>query len=432
MMSSSFQKLGAFFFKHSNIVQRVYKASNYNDEPQLYQYSSQFIDAHSSKATDESTASGTSFDRNDALLKLLGETVERYSLGVYNKTALIYKSFNELANNSENALNPSELYIPPNFLKSNKANIKDIKVCWIMGKSLVTNRNILIPAQLVFVPYVYSKSEPMLQMQISTGAAAGETIYDAIYRGICEIIERDSFMIHYYNKIHSPRIDLQSLSSKKVSKIAKIFKRYNLELCVNDITTDIGVPAVVATVIDKTGMGPAICVGLKAGFDMNQNVIGATEEALMVRSWVRDEYIYSKSKRVLPKKISTIEYRASFWCPLEMISCLDFWINAKGNKLQHKFTVRRRSSYKEKVIELVGKLVSKGYEIVYVDITAPEVRKYGVKVVKVIIPQLQPLHLDEKYPYLTFSRMYNAPVNMGLFSKSKSLDELNNIPHPFL
>ena len=49
-----------------------------------------------------------------------------------------------------------------------------------------------------------------------------------------------------------------------------------------------------------------------------------------------------------------------------------------------------------------------------------------------IIPQLQPLHLDEKYSYLTFPRMFSAPVNMGIFGKGKNLNELNPIPHPFL
>ena len=77
-------------------------------------------------------------------------------------------------------------------------------------------------------------------------------------------------------------------------------------------------------------------------------------------------------------------------------------------------------------------LGSKGYDVIYVDITAPEIRKYGVKVVKVIIPQLQPLHLDEKYPYLTFKRLYNAPVDMGVLGRPKVFKELNNIPHPFL
>jgi len=77
-------------------------------------------------------------------------------------------------------------------------------------------------------------------------------------------------------------------------------------------------------------------------------------------------------------------------------------------------------------------LGSKEYDVIYVDITAPKIGKYGVKVVKVIIPQLQPLHLDEKYPYLSFRRLYEAPVDMGVLTRAKTFNELNKIPHPFL
>ncbi|MDD5415489.1 MAG: YcaO-like family protein [Candidatus Daviesbacteria bacterium] len=428
-----FQRISRFVLNNPKIVKSFYKTPNYNDEPQLYQYSSQFIDGNSLRVSMDSIASGTSFDKNSALLKLLGETVERYSLSIYDNSKLIYRSFRELVCKNKNALNPTGLALLPQFFKENKKEaLYDIKFYWVIGKSLVTNKNILVPAQLIFVPYSHSKSEPILQTPISTGAAAGEAIYDALYRGICEVIERDSFMIHYYNKISSPRINPYSLRSKKISKIIRIFERYNLELCVNDITTDIGVPAVIATVIDKTGLGPAICVGLKAGFDMNQNVIGATEETLMVRSWIRDEYMYLKPKHSSPRIISTIEERANFWCPTSTIHYLDFWLSTRNNGGSYKLCKFRRSSYKEKVMELIRILKSKGLDIIYIDITAPEIRKYNVKVVKVIIPQLQPVHLDERYPYLTFQRLYNAPVNMGILGRPKTFEELNSIPHPFL
>lgn len=433
--SDSFQKMCGFVLDNASIVKSIYKTPNYNDEPQLYHYSSQFVDFRSLKVTEDSTASGTSFDKRSALLKLLGETIERYSMSAYDKQSLTYCSFNELLRRNKKALDPSELLLLPQLLKNNtekQGNVREVKFSWVTGKSLISNRNIQVPAQLVFVPYVYKKSEPMLQMQISTGAAAGETVHDAQYRGICEVIERDSFMIHYYNRISSKRIDLSLIKNEKISKLVNIFNRYNLELCLNDITTDLAIPAVAATVVDRTGKGPAICVGLKAGFDMNQNIIGATEEALMVRSWIRDEYVYSLAKQNYPKIISTVEDRANFWCPLAIISNLDFWLNAKFNTIPYKLHQLSKSSYKEKVEELIKILGAKGYDVVCVDITAPKVRNYGIKVVKMIIPGLQPLHLDEKYPYLTFERMYSAPINMGIFSKRRSLNELNNVPHPFL
>lgn len=432
-VSNFLDRISRFIVDNPKIVKKIYKTPNYNDEPQLYNYSAQFIDGNSLKVSKDSIASGASFDKNNALLKLIGETAERFSLSTYDRNVLVHKSFNQLVNNKEVVLDLFQLALLPEFFGESKREVlKESKLSWIMGKSLITDTKIMVPAQLVYVPYLYYKSEPILQLPISTGAAEGATIYDAIYRGICEVIERDSFMIHYYNKLNSPQISLQSLRNKKISKIIRIFEKYNLELCINDITTDINISTVVATVIDRTGMGPAVCVGLKAGFDMNQNVIGAIEEALMVRSWVRDEYMYLKPKHTPPKIISSIEDRASFWYPKNTIHYLDFWLSEKNSKSPYKLHKFRQNSYQEKVRELIKILASKGYDVIYVDITVPTIHKYGIKVVKVIIPQLQPLHLDEKYPYFTFPRLYNAPVDMGIVDKPKALEELNNIPHPFL
>ncbi len=71
-------------------------------------------------------------------------------------------------------------------------------------------------------------------------------------------------------------------------------------------------------------------------------------------------------------------------------------------------------------------------EIVYVDISNNKLKKYGIKVVKVIIPQLQPLYLDERYPYLGGTRLYEVPIKLGFLKTAKQENELNKIPHPFL
>lgn len=427
------EKGSKFILDNPKIIKNIYRIPNYNDEPQLYQYFSQFTDKYHPELTKEAVASGVSFEKNRALLKLLGETAERYALSLNNHKKFINKSFYELSNDHRNAINPIEVALITD--SSNKNQQKDLvntKFNWIEGKSLITNKNIFIPAQLVFIPYVFQESEVSLQMPISTGAAAGEFMYDAVYRGICEVIERDSFMIHYYNTLNSPKINLETCKNKTITKIIAALKRYNLELCVNDITTDVGVSAVASIIVDKTGLGPAISIGLKAGFDIEENIIGAIEEALMVRVWIRDEFVYLKPKYRAAKTIRTIEERAEFWFPTDMIHYLDFWLNAKNKRSLNKVQKSKLNSYEEKVSELIKIFSTKGYDVIYVDITVPVIRKYDVKVVKVIIPQLQPLHLDEKYPYLTFQRMYNAPINMGVFGKSKSLKKLNHIPHPFL
>jgi ribosomal protein S12 methylthiotransferase accessory factor len=56
----------------------------------------------------------------------------------------------------------------------------------------------------------------------------------------------------------------------------------------------------------------------------------------------------------------------------------------------------------------------------------------GFRVVKVVIPNLHPLYLDEKHPYLGGKRLYDVPVKLGFLKNPRKEDEFNKISHPFL
>ena len=51
----------------------------------------------------------------------------------------------------------------------------------------------------------------------------------------------------------------------------------------------------------------------------------------------------------------------------------------------------------KKVLSL---LESRGFDVLVVDLTTPDVREVGFRVVRVLIPGLQPLHGDHCYPFL--------------------------------
>lgn len=423
-LDDAIEKGASFVLDNPDIVTFVSKVYAYNDEPKLYQYSSYFKEKYNNILQNDSTASGISFDKNSALIRLIGEIIERYSLTSNDKISA-YKSYIELEQLKEKALNPLEIVkMMKSKMRLKYSNSEAEKFRWTEARSL-TNRTILIPSQLIYVPYLFQNKELNLQSTISTGAAAGTSIEDAIYRGICEIIERDAFMIAYLNKLPSPKINLKALKDVEILKIIEILERYKLECVLLDITTDIGIPAFASILIDKTEMGPAISVGLKAGFDIKKSIIGAIEESLMTRSWIRDELIYKNKNQTRKKIVSTIEDRANFWIPTSSIQYLNFWLensNCKNIKLE-KFKKTENDFLKIK-----KKLKDKKIDTFYVDITDEKIKKYGFTVAKVIIPKLQPLYLDERYP-LHAKRLYKFQQKEII---KKPLNSLNKIPHPFL
>ena len=70
---------------------------------------------------------------------------------------------------------------------------------WVKGYSLTRKKTVLVPASVVFSDYARESHQPILLMKISNGAACGPDKNFAIYRGLCEVAERDSYMNCFIN-----------------------------------------------------------------------------------------------------------------------------------------------------------------------------------------------------------------------------------------
>lgn len=110
-----------------------------------------------------------------------------------------------------------------------------------------------------------------------------------------------------------------------------------------------------------------------------------------------------------------------------MIDKLDFWMKGKKMILEKPM---KALSFKKKLEKILRMLKEFNLEVVYVDVSLPKIKKLGFWVVKVIIPELQPLYLEEDYPYLGGKRLYEVPVKLGF--KRNRINGFNPIPHPFL
>lgn len=425
---NNFLQKATKLINNTRIIKNIYKLPLYNDEPKIFAYSAFYKTRYKHNSD---VASGFSFNKKTALVKVLGEGIERYCLDNFNKKDL-YKG--QLKNIKFGYLDPLNLScFSKEQLKHAKFKIfkviKTSKFQWIKATSLIEKKIVLIPAQLAIFNYRMTKKEPTILLSNSTGVAEGLTLDDALYAGICEVIERDAFMINYLNKLSSPRVDLDSINDKEIENIIKKLSRYKLELIVLELTTDLQIPAFAALILDRTKQGPSVTLGLKAGFDIKKTIIGAIEESLMVRSWIRDKFIYTDPTYKRKKEITDIEDRAHFWFPTEAIKHLNFWIHNNNIK---KINIKKISIPVDKLGEALSLLKRKKMEVAYVDITDKKIKAYGFVVVKIIIPQLHPLYLDERYPYLGGERLYNAPVSMEILQSPKKESELNKIPHPFL
>lgn len=408
--------------KYPNIFHNFYKTSFYNDEPKIFQYNIEYLE--NGFRSEYALATGTSFSQEMALQKLFGELIERYSLSI-NPNNLLTGRFGKHGG----------MLDPLQFLSFSDAQLREMKIKkddyhnasfpWVESQDVYSDNKFFLPAQLIYIPYKNGKVEPYLDIGTSSGAACGATLSDAIYGGVCELIERDSFLITYLNKIPCPRIDPKSIVDLDIQDVVNKVERYRLKIYLIDTTTDLEVFSVCAIVIDETGIGPSVSIGLKAGLDKKQVIIGALEEALMTRAWVRDKMMVGdKHKAAKPNEIKTVPERALYWSGREKISYLDFWLKGSSVGLKINPNVHKNLS------QILKKLKSAGIDLYFAEVTSNLVNRDSLRVVKVVSPDLQPMYLDERYKYLGKERLYSSPKMMGY--KTRREKELNNIPHPFL
>jgi ribosomal protein S12 methylthiotransferase accessory factor len=405
------KKYKKFIDPETGIIKFFGRAPHFNDEPKFFRYFA--ILSHTILFSDvenyENTVGGTSPIKEKAIIKTLGESIERYCLSVYRKSMLLSIPHNKIKN----------IMKMKNFMGIQKlSNLNELK--WVKGFSLPTLTPTLIPAQLVYVPYDYG-NEPILRECITTGAASGTSLSATLYRGICEVVERDAFMLNYLNKLHCPKITYRG-NNEIIYKMIEEFEKYNIEPYLFDITLDIKIPTVMCILIDHSEIGPAVSIGLKTGINYEENIIDAMSEAEQTRPWIREVWLNSKLNKhqIKANEITSLEKRGIFWYSKKMIKFIKFWLNTKKKKEVYSET-RTLDDFSK--LKFVLKKVKR--KIFFVDVTTPEIKKEEFFVIKSIIPSLQPLYINENFKCLVMRRVLK-------YLNLKNAKKINKTPHPFL
>jgi len=416
------------------LIKSFERIRQHYDEPKFWYYSASISDKylrHDGKHFQSKSSGVSFFSRETAILKALAEAIERYNNFAFFEENVGYTgSYSKIR---KKAINPKKfIFFSDKQLSQKKYKkflINDNSLFrWTKFKLLTDKKSYYIPCQLVYLSYRPVNKEPVIYPSISTGAAGHFTLNSALLNGIYEVLERDAFMIYYLNKLKPRRYDLIASSNKKIKTLLEIAKRYHLQIISLDIRTNINVPTVASVIIDRSGLSKAVSVGLKSHLNAEKAIVGSINEAFHTRTWIREAYIRD-SKSVTRSELikdSSIKNRGIFWYSLKSICKINFLINnLELIKIRHK---NDKLTVKDQIFKLKDALKEKGYKIYYKDITSKYFKDIPFKVVKVVIPGMQPIYLNEKYPLLGGERMRQVPGELGYKIKGN----LNIYPHPFL
>ncbi len=184
---------------------------------------------------------GKGASATQAQVSLTLESIERYSSEFHEEWSdrLIVGSFNALSK-KRNTLDPTELILSQFSDYSHDADLH-----WVAGFDLANNEEILVPAREVYHPF--HRDEGLLYGSHTNGLASGNSIEEAVFHALTEIVERDAWSIAKYNYDYGDAVLIENRPENRfLLEIAGKFKEAGLEIIARDITSDIGIPVVAA------------------------------------------------------------------------------------------------------------------------------------------------------------------------------------------
>lgn len=384
----------------------------------------------------------------NALAAAIGEAVERYCMRFYWDDELVLGSYDELKDRYD-LVHPRMTRLHTQEQIDARARGKsiggylrqvvlneDVPVRWTWGYSLTEHKPKLVPAHMVYLPYLTAPGEALAGWNSSTGLAAGNTLEEAILSGICEWVERDAFVICWLNRMVPRRIEVDDPGIVRLLEERFQVGDPQVDLRIFDTTLDIRIPSILVWMRRPMDFG----LGCFVGAACRTTARDACQKALI-----------ELAQCVPYGRLSLLQYRN--WTPREDFS--DIWTfdrhsifyMKRPDLIEESFRFLHEAQVEARLSDLpdlstgsvlgdieatVNELGRHGYEVVVVDLTTEDVREAGLHAVRVVVPGLQNLHGNHNWPCLAVERTYTVPRTLGWERRGwRAEDGLNPFPHPF-
>lgn len=390
-------------------------------------------------AGDELVASGKGMTRRAAQESALGEAIERYSSMCSQLENLIFSARQDLR--LEN-LDPRALvlYRPEQYSELPYAPYREgTRLGWIPARSLVNTGAILVPALAANLAYQVHSSDEYLFGPNSNGLGAGSSLVDAILAATLEVIERDAFLITWFARLPCVEVDPGTHPDGDIRLLSESYRRRGVVVKLFRLPVDHPVHVFMALAVGDQGAEPAAVVGLGADLDPARAATRAVLEVGQVRPALRMRLRDSTELRRLdelvadPSEVSTLQDHDLLYASPAMLHA---WSFLEGGSAGH-FDWHRDAQGEPFPETSLGRLdrlasyfASVGQDVLYVDLTPPDMRALGISTTRVLIPGFQPIDFGSTELRLGGSRLFELPHRLGFAKAILSPDDLNDLPHP--
>ncbi len=288
---------------------------------------------------------------------------------------------------------------------------EDEAIGWCPMRVLGTERTVFVPGSFVFLGYRgegarYCKSD-------SNGLSAGNDVAEAIVQGYLELVERDAVALWWYNRLMKPSVDLEPVDDPYIADVQEYYAGLHRRLWVLDLTTDLGIPCLVAVSDRATDRGGVI-FGFGAHFDPAIALTRAITEL----------------NQTLPTVLQTAERRREQLLP-DYPDAVEWWEDATTH--DHDYLTPDPSASSSPVMSggtprvgleglvdaCVASARSLGSDLLVYDLSRPDTQ---LSVVRVAVPGLR--HFWRR---LGPGRLYDLPVEMGWRASPTAEADMNPV-----
>ena len=371
---------------------------------------------------------GAGTSRAEAAAAAVGEALERYSASYVPHDRLVVAAARDLGDVAvapeRFALFSERQLATPSF--PFRRFTQDTRVAWVEGTALPEGRPAWLPAELVYLGDARCGEQP-IGYATSSGAACSESRFEALERGLCEVLERDAFMITWTARLSLPRLDWSG-SADLVELEQRYFAPAGLTYTAVDLSAFHNVPSVLGIVRAPVGFAGALGVGAGTAATIERAWFKALAEAFASRAaGAKLELLDPGDYGPQGDAVVTFEDHIRYYAGADRARAAAF-LDAGAVSTSTR-DVPQLSA--DRVVSLCRRVAAAGATAYAVDVTSPDVTELGLVVTKVIAPELCPLDVLHHARFLGGRRLYEAPAALGLRAGALAEADVNPDPHPF-
>jgi ribosomal protein S12 methylthiotransferase accessory factor len=373
----------------------------------------------------------------------IGEGLERYCASIMQeKNPPIFCSYGEL---TEEGIHPGEFslfsekqYKSPGF--PYMPFDENTPTRWVKGfritENSLTDREILIPAPFVFMPYKpvmngkniitgKNEQEPNITPHASAGLGCGRTLEAAILSGLYECIERHALALFWNRMEKREALRWDEAKTILLQRGITIEDSVDLQWRILDLTGESGIPVFWGFVFDRTD-GLIFASGSACRLNGEEAVFKTITEINHNRVFIKETLRTTGSPDFLQDYTKIASYRdhALFYNFFpSMLESFRFVFDGASKSLSPDKT-NNESGCKEteqckEIYHIVKKLNRK---ILYTDITTSDVKAAGFRTVRVTVPGFI-------YPSPVYGQEFLGCKE--IYTYNREADGINILPHPF-